>query len=82
MGSEPASADTVSDMPKWMRIAGWMFWQLLWLLLAVLVHVKLFSEYGALGGNRAIESTAAVTMVGVALWVGTWLPVRSGVFRR
>jgi hypothetical protein len=69
-------------MPKWMRMAGWVFWQLLWLLFAVIVYANLFSEYGAYGGNRVVNSAAAVALIGFALWIGTWLPVKTGVFRR
>ena len=75
-------ADTVLDMPKWMRMAGWVFWQLLWLGSALIVYANLFSEYGAYGGIRVVNFAAAVVLIGFALWIGTWLPVRTGVFRR
>ena len=82
MGSEPFPADRVLDMPKWMRMAGWVFWQVLWLGFALIVYANLFSEYGAYGGIRVVNFAAAVVLIGFALWIGTWLPVRTGVFRR
>jgi hypothetical protein len=60
-----------------MRITGWLFWQLLWLVFAVLVYANLFSEYGKYGGNRVVNSVAAVALIGIAVWIGTWLPIRS-----
>ena len=69
-------------MPKWMRMAGWAVWQLLWLLCAVVVYANFFSEYGTYGGNRIVNSAAAVALIGLALWFGTWVPAKTGVFRR
>ena len=60
-----------------MRIAGWMFWQLLWLAFALLVYANLFSEYGAYGGNRVVHLLAGVALIGIAVWIGTWLPIRT-----
>lgn len=58
-----------------LRIAGWSAWQLFVLLLAILVYANLFSEYGVYS-HPVLDPLAAVVFFLVALYIGTWVPIR------
>ena len=57
------------------RIAVWVAWQSVVLVLAFIAWANLFSEYG-IYTNATVGSVAGVVFLGIALFVGTWLPVR------
>jgi len=56
-------------------MAMWAAWQFFVLIFAFLTWVNLFSEYGIYGGS-AMGAVAAVVFLGIAIFLGTWLPVR------
>ena len=66
-------------VPTWMewalRIVAWSAWQLFVLFFAFLVYASLFSEYGAYS-HPLVDPVAAVLFFIVALYIGTWVPVR------
>jgi hypothetical protein len=58
-----------------LRIAAWAVWQLFVLAFAFLVWVNLFSEYG-IYAHPVVGPITALMFLGIALFLGTWLPVR------
>lgn len=58
-----------------LRIVGWAAWQLLVLLVAFNVYANLFSEYG-IYSHPVVDPIAALVFLLLALFLGTWLPVR------
>jgi hypothetical protein len=59
-----------------LRIAAWALWQLVVLAFAFLLWANLFSEYGVIYASPVVASVTAVIFLGIAVFVGTWLPVR------
>lgn len=63
-------------MMTWaLRIVGWGAWQLFVLFFTLLVYANLFSEYGAYS-HPVVDPIAAVLFLVMALYLGTWVPVR------
>jgi hypothetical protein len=61
---------------QWMlRLVGWATWQLFVLLFVFIIYANLFSEYG-IYSNPVVDPIAAVVFLLIALFLGTWLPVR------
>ena len=58
-----------------LRVLGWATWQLLWLIVAFIVFVNLFSEYGAYPDHK-IGGVGALVLLLLALVIGTWVPLR------
>lgn len=64
---------------RWiLRIVGWLVWQCIVALWALVLFVNLFGEYGRFD-NRFVSSVAALGFLVAALWLGTWVPVRSWI---
>jgi hypothetical protein len=62
---------------RWLlRIVGWLVWQSIVALWALILFANLFAEYGRFN-NRFVNPVAAIAVLTAALWVGTWIPVRS-----
>jgi hypothetical protein len=63
---------------RWvLRIAGWMVWQAIVVLWALVIFANIFGEYGRLGSNRFVDPIAALAFLAAALWLGTWIPVQA-----
>ncbi|PYV10754.1 MAG: hypothetical protein DMG07_20505 [Acidobacteria bacterium] len=74
-------AVTFPGWVEWtLRVVAWAGWQLVVLFFALVVYGNLFSEYG-IYSNRFVDPVAAVVLLTLALWLGTWLPVRKWVAR-
>jgi hypothetical protein len=58
-----------------LRIVGWAVWQLVMAGFAFLTWANLFSEYGVYG-NPVVGSVTALMFAAIALYLGTWLPIR------
>jgi hypothetical protein len=58
-----------------LRIVGWAAWQLFVLFFAFIVYANLFSEYG-IYSHPVVDPIAALLFLLLALFLGTWLPVR------
>jgi hypothetical protein len=58
-----------------LRVVAWAVWQLIVLGFAFLAWVNLFSEYGVYP-SPVVGSIAGLMFLGIALFVGTWVPVR------
>jgi hypothetical protein len=67
------------SFPSWvgwmLRIVGWAAWQLFVLLFAFLIYANLFSDYG-IHSHPVVDPIAALAFLVLALFLGTWLPVR------
>jgi hypothetical protein len=59
-----------------LRVVSWAVWQLIVLFIALILYTGLFSEYGLYGGHPVIDSAAAVVFLLLAVYFGSWLPVR------
>jgi uncharacterized membrane protein YhaH (DUF805 family) len=58
-----------------LRIVGWAAWQLSVLLFVFIIYANLFSEYG-IYSDPVVDSIAALVFLLIALFLGTWLPMR------
>jgi hypothetical protein len=68
------------SLPTWvhwtLRAVAWAVWQLIVLSIALVLFASFFSEYGVYGGHPVIDSTAAIVFLLLALYFGSWLPLR------
>ncbi len=69
-------------LPVWvrrpLRIVGWLVWQSIVALWALILFATLFAEYGRFN-NRFVNPVAAIAFLAAAMWLGTWIPVRSWI---
>jgi hypothetical protein len=64
---------------RWLlRLVGWLVWQSIVALSALILFANLFAEYGRFN-NRFVNPVAAIAFLAAALWLGTWIPVRSWI---
>jgi hypothetical protein len=57
------------------RLLAWAAWQSVVLVAAFVLWANLFSEYGTYN-DPAASNAGAIVFLALALWIGTWLPVR------